>query len=81
MTEHLTEQYLEGIEKKRDPESIPQLVAMVRQQQRSLDGLRLSLDVAQRDRGELRSALLAAQEEIRELRASRAERHTKDGDD
>ncbi|HEV2131805.1 MAG TPA: hypothetical protein VGR27_11910 [Longimicrobiaceae bacterium] len=78
MTDELSEPYLDGIERKRDPESIPQLVAMVRQQQRSLDGLRLSLDVAQRDRQELRSALLAAQEEIRQLRARLAKPHTQD---
>ncbi len=69
MTENLSEQYLEMLEKRRDPESIPQLVATVRQQQHALDGLRLSLDVAQRDRNELRSALLAAREEVRRLRA------------
>lgn len=71
--EHHSEQYLEGLEKKRDPESVPQLVATVRQQQHAIDGLRLSLDVAQRDRHELRAALLAAREEVRRLRARLAE--------
>lgn len=81
MAEHSSEQYLEAVERKRDPDSIPQLVAMVREHQRSLEGLRLSLDVARRDREELRSALVAAQEEIRRLRERLAERHTEDGSD
>ncbi len=81
MTDNLSEQYLDSLERNPDPASIPQLVALVRQQQRSLDGLRLSLDVARRDREELRSALVAAQEEIRQLRARLAERHNQDGSD
>lgn len=63
----LSETQLEEIERRRDPESIPHLVSTIRQQQHDLDSLRLSSDVSQRDREELRSALLAAQEEIRRL--------------
>lgn len=64
----LEEAALERIEAERDPASIPELVRTVRDQQRSLDSLRMSLDVARRDREELRAALLACQEELRRLR-------------
>ncbi len=80
MTESLSEQYLETVERKRDPEAIPQLIATVRQQQHSIDGLRLSLDVAQRDRHELRAALLGAQEEVRRLRARLADLERRNGE-
>ena len=63
----LSESQLEALERSRDPESIPHLVSTIRQQQHDLDSLRLGLEVAQRDRVELRSALLAAQAEIRRL--------------
>lgn len=48
---------------------IPAMVAMLRQQQRELDHLRLSLEVATRDREELRTALLDCQHEVLRLRA------------
>ncbi|CAN5822430.1 hypothetical protein BH23GEM3_BH23GEM3_13300 [soil metagenome] len=63
----LSEAQLANIERPRDPETIPHLVSAIRQQQHDLDSLRLSSDVSRRDREELRSALLAAQEEIRRL--------------
>jgi hypothetical protein len=66
----LSEEQLETIERRRDPDAVPHLVSTIRQQQHDLDGLRLSLDVARRDREELRAALLAAQAEIRRLRAA-----------
>ena len=61
----LTEEQLAAIERQRDPAVIASLVDTIRQQQRELDNLRLSLDVARRDREELRLALLRAQEELR----------------
>ncbi len=80
MTEQHSEQYLENLQRRRDPESIPQLVATVRQQQHALDSLRLSLEVARRDREELRAALLGAQAEVRWLRARLAELQPEDGE-
>lgn len=65
----LSEQQLEQLERRRDPEMVPHLVAAVRQQQHDLDALRLSTDVLRRDRDELRVALLAAHDELRTLRA------------
>jgi hypothetical protein len=53
-----SEEVLARIESARDPGAIPELVRTIRQQQRELDNLRLSMDVARRDREELRSALL-----------------------
>lgn len=63
----LSEADLERLERRKDPESVPHLVSTIRQQQHDLDGLRLSLGVAQEDRESLRAALLAAQAEIRRL--------------
>lgn len=56
----LSESELEAIEQRKDPELIPYLVSTIRQQQNELDSLRLGLDVARRDREELRAALVAA---------------------
>lgn len=64
----LSEAALERIERTRDPASVPELVRTIREQQRALDGLRMSSDVARRDREELRLALLKCQEELRHLR-------------
>lgn len=64
-----SEQQLADIERRRDPDTIPELVRTVRQQQHEADRLRLSLDVARRDREELRVALIRAQQRIRELEA------------
>jgi hypothetical protein len=54
----LSEAELERIERSADPAIIPELVRTIRAQQRELDNLRLSFDVARRDREELRAALL-----------------------
>lgn len=62
-----SEQQLAAIERGRDPESIPTLVGLIRELQHDLDRLRLSLDVARRDREELRTALIQAQEELRRV--------------
>jgi hypothetical protein len=59
-TSFLSEAEMESIERTRDPEVIPHLLSTIRQQQHELDSLRLGLDVARRDREELRAALLAA---------------------
>ena len=59
---------LERIEAARDPASVPELVRTIRDQQRSLDSLRMSVEVARRDREELRAALLACQEALRRAR-------------
>jgi hypothetical protein len=67
-----TEEVLERLERRKDPETIPHLVATIRQQQHDLDSLRLGLDVARRDREELRIALIAAQAEIRRLREAQS---------
>lgn len=55
----------------RNPEHAPvaELIAAVREQQRTLDRLRMSLDVALRDRDELRSELIACREEVRRLQS------------
>jgi hypothetical protein len=65
--ERLRESQLAAIEERRDPASIPELVRALRAQQHDLDQLRLSLDVARRDREELRLALIHARAEIRRL--------------
>ena len=66
----LSEEQLAAIERGRDPEAVPGLVGAVRQLQHELDRLRLSLEVARRDREELRAALLSAKEEVERLRRS-----------
>lgn len=53
-----TAEQLERIERDRDPAVIPELVRTLREQQHDLERLRLSLEVARRDREELRAALL-----------------------
>lgn len=63
-----TEEQLAAIERGRDPEAIPALVSTIRSLQHELDRLRLGLDVATRDREELREALLRAQGELRARR-------------
>lgn len=65
---NLSEDELGQIESQRDPETIGELVRTIRQQQRELDNLRLSMEVARRDREELRAALLNSQAELRRLR-------------
>jgi hypothetical protein len=64
----LSEAELERMERARDPESIPELVRTIRQLQHDLDSLRLGMDVARRDREELRAALYHAREELRRLK-------------
>jgi hypothetical protein len=59
VSQGLGEAELERIERSADPAIIPELVRTIRAQQRELDNLRLSLDVARRDREELRAALVA----------------------
>ena len=66
---NLSEAILERMERARDPDSIPELVRTVRQLQHDLDSLRLGLDVARRDREELRAALYHAREEIRRVKS------------
>jgi hypothetical protein len=66
MIEFLSEEELARIERAADASMVPRLVEIVRQQQHDLDQLRLSLDVARRDREELRSALLEAQRRLRD---------------
>jgi hypothetical protein len=61
--EHFTEAQLEQIERMGDASAIPALVRAIREQQHDLDNLRLSLDVARRDREELRVALLRLKQE------------------
>lgn len=61
----LSEQELAALERSRDPEMIPRLVSIIREQQHDLDNLRLSVEVARRDREELRAALIQAREEAR----------------
>jgi hypothetical protein len=60
MKNGFTEAELERIERSADPAVIPELVRTIREQQHDLDNLRLSLDVARRDREELRVALINA---------------------
>ena len=62
---NLSEANLERMERARDPDCIPELIRTIRQLQHDLDSLRLGLDVARRDREELRAALYHAREEIR----------------
>lgn len=64
----LSEEALRRIEASPDPAAVPELVRTVRAQQRALDSLRMSMDVARRDREELRSALLQCREELRRAR-------------
>ena len=53
----LTEAQLEEIEARKDPAVIPSLVATIRDQQRTVDSMRASLDVLRRDRDDLRGTL------------------------
>jgi hypothetical protein len=53
----LTEAQLEQIEERKDPAIIPTLVATIRDQQRTIDSMRASLEVLRRDRDDLRGAL------------------------
>jgi hypothetical protein len=64
----LSEQQLADLERRRDPETVAMLVRIIREQQHAIDRLRLSTDVALRDREELRAALLQAREELQRLR-------------
>ena len=68
MSRGLDEAQLARIERDRDPDLIPELVRIIREQQHDLDSLRLSLDVSRRDREELRAALLDARAEVERLR-------------
>lgn len=70
MSRNLGEDELDRIEASADPAVIPTLVETIRQQQHDLDSLRLSLDVATRDREELRIALIHARDELARLRAA-----------
>jgi hypothetical protein len=63
MKNGFTEAELERIARSADPAVIPELVRTIREQQHDLDSLRLSLDVARRDREELRAALIEARRE------------------
>jgi hypothetical protein len=63
----LSERELEAIEREKDPEIVPHLVSTIRQQQHELEALRLSMEVARRDREELRVALLSARAELDRL--------------
>lgn len=65
---------LARMERVADPSVIPSLVRTIRSQQHDLDSLRLSLDVARRDREELRIALIRAREEVARLRGGAGER-------
>jgi hypothetical protein len=62
MSSGFTEAELERMERSGDATLIPELVRAIRTQQRELDNLRLSLDVARRDREELRAALIQARQ-------------------
>jgi hypothetical protein len=64
----LSEEALQRMESAGDASVIPELVRTVRDQQRALDSLRMSMDVARRDREELRAALLRCQQELRDTR-------------
>jgi hypothetical protein len=64
----MSEAELARLERARDPESIPELVRTIRELQHDLDSLRLGMDVARRDREELRAALYHAREELRRLK-------------
>lgn len=63
---HFTEEQLARIEASASAEAIPELVRVIRDHQRTLDSLQLKLDVALRDRDELRTALLRCQQQLRE---------------
>lgn len=63
MSNGFSESELERIERSADPSIIPELVRTIRAQQHDVDNLRLSLDVARRDREELRAALIASRRE------------------
>ena len=65
-----TEAELEAIERTGTGEVIPELIRTIREQQHDLDNLRMGLDVARRDREELRLALIRAQAEVRKLRGT-----------
>lgn len=65
MSQPLTEAVLERMEAARDPAVIPELIRTIREQQHALDRLRLGLEVARKDREELRTALLHARDELR----------------
>ena len=60
-----TEEQLDRIETARSPDSIPELVRALREHQRDLDSLRMKVEVALRDRDELRAALVRCREELR----------------
>jgi hypothetical protein len=72
--ESFSEEELARIAAGDDPEALPELIRTIRRQQRDLDSLRMSMDVARRDREELRAALLRSQEELRRLREEREAR-------
>lgn len=59
----LSEEELAQIRRAKDPSAIDELVKTIEEQQRELDSLRLSMDVARRDREELRIALVRCREE------------------
>lgn len=65
MASEYSEAQLEAIRRNRNADDIPLLVDLVARQQHDLDALRLKVEVAQRDREELRAALLQAQQRIR----------------
>ena len=65
MASEYSEAQLEAIRRNRNVDDIPLLVDLVARQQHDLDALRLKVEVAQRDREELRAALLQAQQRIR----------------
>jgi len=60
MSELLSEAWLEALERHADPAAIPQLIQIVREQQHQIETLRLKAEVLQRDREELRAALIRA---------------------
>lgn len=65
MSQPFSEAVLERMEAARDPAAIPELIRTIREQQHALDRLRLGLEVARKDREELRMALLQARDELR----------------
>jgi hypothetical protein len=71
MSGFLGEAELTALETSRDPAVIPRLVEIIRRQHHDLEQLRLAVDVARRDREELRGALIHAQERLRDARADR----------
>lgn len=60
-----SEEELSRLEAEGTAASVPDLVRAIRDYQRSIESLRLSMDVALRDRDELRAALLRCQDELR----------------